>query len=144
MMHKIMLAIALAIPFGLTACGTGGGFTGPAGAVTDEMYGFNPQQFININQGWADLNSDGKPDIIFTGGKEGSRVALHVKFNDQGQVTSVSYEADSLSAIDPDQLRAQVETAVAEANGLTVREITPTLADMADSIVKAILNSLTL
>lgn len=140
-MNKIFLALALSLPLALTACGTSGGLTGPAGAVTDEMYGYNPQQFINVNQGWADLNHDGKPDLIFTGGKEGSKIAVSLTFDENGNVSAVSYTADSLSAIDPDQLRASVEKAVAEANGLTIREITPTLSNMVQEIVKSILTS---
>ncbi len=136
------IAVLLGAALLLSACGTGGGLTGPAGAVTDDKWGYNPQQYLNINQAWADMNGDGVADLLLTGGKEGDEIEIVMAFNDQGQPTNVTYRAASQRAIAEADVRASVERAIAEENGLTIREITPTLASLVDSIVEKIMAGL--
>ncbi len=128
-MRKIFAVAAFAL-LALNACS----FTGPAGEVVDETYGYGPPNYAGINQAWVDFNGDGKPDAIFTGGKEQGSIKI------SGQLPSgqpFTYEATEVKAFNGQAFRAEVEKIVAEANATTVQAITPELADVVTAIVEA-------
>ncbi len=129
-MRTFLTALALVAGVSLSACS----FTGPTGQQVDEIYGYGPPNYAGINQAWVDFNGDGKPDAIFTGGKEQGSIKISGHLPD-GQ--PFNYEATDVRAFDGQGFRAELEKIIAQQNAETVQAITPEIADFLDAAVQA-------
>lgn len=131
-MRIITPVFALVAMLILSACTV----TGPTGATVDDTFGYNPQQYSGVNQVWIDIDADGTPDLMGTGGKEQSKIKIKgsIPLAD-GSLIPFEYEAEDVKAFDGQKYRADLEALIAKYNAEGNTEIADALSEAFTDLV---------